>query len=341
MTKCKIYCLTLGQILDGSVEDDLINVFLENGDLGPYSELYDVAGFEIGLGSFCTEAGNWGIFSRKNSQVLIKAEWDYALPFGPEVVLIKRGDKFGLVDIRGKVLVEPVWDKLEHHPPNMIVQRDGLFGVIDGDGRIVIDTVWHEIKRLKSSGIPGRLPEFAVRQGRKWGLYDTSGKLILEPLFDEILMSAKVLACDEKLSPLVYHSVIFGQKATSNVFVTRLGHIINPTKDLFDAKSLSWFYIVFNNGHLGIADTHGQIAYDKRPYDKNAPIEPPSSVKNTLVWTADISTDIGRVHLKLWHVPGPANWDAKLYFSVQKDLKKQAPPVQKKKPAGGKGPKMN
>jgi len=341
MNKCKIYCMTVGEVLDGFITDRGIDVAAENGETIPYSHRYPAYSFENGLGSFSSEDGLWGIFARSSSQILVQPVWDFALPLGPNIIMIKREGKFGLVDLKGNVLVEPVWDKIEHHTPAMIVQKDGHFGVIDGEGKIVIDPTWDEIKRFKSNHIPGRYSEFAVKKGKKWGLYDSKGVLVLNPVFDDILMSCKVLACDENLTPILFKSVMFGQKATSNVFVNKLGHIMNPAKDLYDQNSLSWFYVVFNGGYFGLADIHGQIFYDHKPFDKNAPAEPPSDTKNRLVWATQIPTSIGAIYFKLWRVLGTATWDAKLYFSVQKDLRKKEPPAQKGRPANVNSNKTN
>ena len=99
-------------------------------------------------------------------------------------VVREKGDQglYGLIDIKGNVVLEPQYDQLNvinDHPNLMQVRKQGKYGVVDNQGKVILEPIYDMI----STWTP-ELLELSLKD--KSGLADKDGKIVLEPRFDTI-----------------------------------------------------------------------------------------------------------------------------------------------------------
>ena len=130
------------------------------------------------------EVGRYG-FLDGDGRVRLEFEWDGFVRVGPEgdTHVVKDGLS-GIVDYNGVVVVEPVWAGVKLFNEYGLAQvKDGeLYGLIDRSGKMVAPVEWVEIDDSNIS--EGYIVCYA--SGRKRGLMDQGGNVVLEPVWDDL-----------------------------------------------------------------------------------------------------------------------------------------------------------
>lgn len=91
------------------------------------------------------------------------------------------GEKYGLADTTGTILIEPIYDKLTYFSDNglALARRDGKYGFIERDG-----TVHIEFQYLNARGFKYGLA--AVQVDGKWGFINENNSFEIEPIFENV-----------------------------------------------------------------------------------------------------------------------------------------------------------
>ena len=104
----------------------------------------------------------------------------------PPLFIIEENGKFGFIDVTGKIVIEPVYDKVEPFSDGLacVLNEEGnvtkKWGYIDKTGKYVIEPHW---RILKNSDSAFRENMAVVRYEARYALIDKSGELICEPIF--------------------------------------------------------------------------------------------------------------------------------------------------------------
>ncbi len=114
--------------------------------------------------------GNWAV----------KPIYDRALGFEGGLATVRLHDKWGLIDNRGRIVVEPKFDDLVLFSTNGLaaVALNGKGGYIDRHGATVIAPQYDRAGRFASNGLA------AVSIGGKAGYIDAKGRFAIEPRFE-------------------------------------------------------------------------------------------------------------------------------------------------------------
>ncbi|WP_342331934.1 WG repeat-containing protein [Pedobacter sp. FW305-3-2-15-E-R2A2] len=99
-------------------------------------------------------------------------------------VVREKGEQglYGLIDIKGNVVLEPQYDQLDvlnDHVNLVRVRKGGKYGVVNDQGKVILEPRYD----LISAWTP-ELLELSLKD--KSGLADKDGKIVLEPRFDTI-----------------------------------------------------------------------------------------------------------------------------------------------------------
>ena len=127
-----------------------------------------------------------------------EAETAYAFNDGA-AVFTDENEKFGAVNKKGKIIVEPVWNNAFPMFVNglLIVQNEeGLYGLINKDGEVLVECQFdcmgidrsgqnffmsNYVQALKEDRIP-------FKKDRSWGITNSKGEYVINPQFDEIVL---------------------------------------------------------------------------------------------------------------------------------------------------------
>ncbi len=105
-------------------------------------------------------------------------------------VKVERDKKWGLVDINGKIVVEPIWEDVGFWEGGFVsVKQDGRWGLLDRSGKFVVQPRWEAVN---SPAMTGRI--VTAKENGKWGLFDTSGRVVAKPQWDAVSAFSEGLA---------------------------------------------------------------------------------------------------------------------------------------------------
>ena len=100
-----------------------------------------------GLTVFC-ENGKYG-YKDKKGELVIPAKYSEANPFidGLNCAIVKKKNKYGIINLANEFLVKPQYEEIEHVQSNhFIAKKKGLKGVITINNDVIIDFQYHNIE---------------------------------------------------------------------------------------------------------------------------------------------------------------------------------------------------
>lgn len=158
---------------------------------------------------------------------------------------VKRNNKYGLIDLSGKVLLDCNYDSIEPIlgiKNSLILTKDGKKGLASVTGSIIIENEYEEITALTDKYENG----YIVKNGEeKFGIIGTSKKIILPVQYEEI---KNVYAED---------TYVAKESGTWKIINTREETSINLEYD--NVKSIDSTYMVVERaGKYGVALTSGE-----------------------------------------------------------------------------------
>lgn len=97
--------------------------------------------------------------------------------------VIKLNDKYGCIDRKGKIIIQPTWDYILQGDKNkqLLVEKDSLYGFIDGKGQIIIKPQYQDAQLFREGLAP-------VSDGKKYGFINLKGDTIIPFLYDGTFM---------------------------------------------------------------------------------------------------------------------------------------------------------
>ena len=151
------------------------------------------------------------------------------------VLRVKKGDKYGLVDFTGKTLLAYEYDSIEAlkgTSNSLLTQKDGKYGLVDNTGKVIIPNEYKQILAISDKYENGYI---VVNDENKYGIIGYNTKTVVEPRYDEI-------------------KPIYG----NNLYVVKEGDtwkIANAENPLFDLGQNEVQEI--NSGNIIISNTDG------------------------------------------------------------------------------------
>ncbi len=103
-----------------------------------------------------------------------------------DVLKVQKDGKWGLIDLDGKELAQPIYDDiktLKGIENSIIVEKDGKKGLINDKGSKIIDTEYTDIQSFGDDYKNGYI---TINQENKYGITSFSGEQILENKYDKI-----------------------------------------------------------------------------------------------------------------------------------------------------------
>ena len=160
------------------IPDKTIDVFLCTYDVN-YDE-----------GTYKTKAlnnKNQEIFTEYNQiEAIENKDESNNLWYEKGVLKIQKDEKYGLINLEGKQILEPTYDSITALPNienAFLIMKDNLYGIADKSGQIILDPKYQEIKNLGKDNLSGYIVKMP---DSKYGIVDYSQAQILENKYDEI-----------------------------------------------------------------------------------------------------------------------------------------------------------
>ena len=132
--------------------------------------------------SIIGSANNWtlGKVNIHGDTIMEMKYRSFGYPQG-ELMWFFTGERYGLADTTGTILIEPIYEKLWYFADNelTLAKLENLFGFIDKQGSVRIPFKYQETKGFKH-GLA------AVKIDGSWGFVNSSGELVIQPKFENV-----------------------------------------------------------------------------------------------------------------------------------------------------------
>lgn len=119
--------------------------------------------------------GRWG-YVNEYGTVVIKQEYDAALPFQNGYAKVCKKGKWGIIDQSGKYLLKPEYTEIQDFFNGIaVIKKDDKYGYIREDFTFLIPCKYSSIGSFNSQGLVW------VQDGKKYGILKRDGSVFLEP----------------------------------------------------------------------------------------------------------------------------------------------------------------
>jgi hypothetical protein len=122
-----------------------------------------------------------GKLNRFGDTIMQKKYRAFGYPQG-KYMWYNTGEKYGLADTTGTILVKPIYENLTYFSSNglAVAKRNGKYGYINNKGEIIIDFKYDEARGFKYDLAP-------VKINGKWGFINKFGTFKIKPKFENII----------------------------------------------------------------------------------------------------------------------------------------------------------
>lgn len=143
------------------------------------------------------EEGKKGVLKTDGTVVLEPKYDDITYLEDVDDFLVKNNEKYGIISSKKETKVQIIYDKIELMDADAglyLVQKDNKYGVMDFKGNIRIyienDEIGVDAGKFEENGIKNKYilagNLIPVRKDEKWGLYDKSGKQLVDFKYDSL-----------------------------------------------------------------------------------------------------------------------------------------------------------
>lgn len=137
----------------------------------------------------------WGL---KNASGKIVKSPQYQIiftknPFKKGLLIVKKDDLLGIINARGKYVIEPSLNKIDIFTQGKLfrVLKDQLWGIINAKGKFIFKPQFSQLTPMKEGG-------FKPQKNNLWGYINTKGKQVISPSLQQIKPFKEGLALVQK-----------------------------------------------------------------------------------------------------------------------------------------------
>ncbi len=213
----------------------------------------------------CYEEDTYIILDRREKELFSEFEEiepimisEETMEMEKQVLIYKENDLYGLVDLSGKKLTEPIYENiksLKNKPGNLLVTKEDLCGVLDSNGNEIVPVKYNSVKSDEfSSEIDGYMRTGYIisektKTGIIFGYADYTGKVLIKPKYESISRALEYQ--DEDIYLIIMENGKKGViKNKKKIIKNRFQNI-----HFYDASNV---FIVNKNGKYGFYNNEGK-----------------------------------------------------------------------------------
>ena len=201
------------------------------------------------------EKGKAG-YADASGTLVIPCNYDAAFPFENGMGRVMKGEKLGLVDAQGNVVVTPQWDDLAYDKEHNLyrVKKGKNYGILDGKGNVLVQAKYSYISGFNRYGkallaVGGKSTPNQQMKGKnylmnaKYGVLNADGTIAIE---------AKWKGLYEFTNAVASNTVGYGMLLKQRVF--NIGDTLITDCEYVGYDSKGWFA-----SNAGVMDAKGNI----------------------------------------------------------------------------------
>jgi len=123
-----------------------------------------------------------------------------------KIFYVKIDGKFGIIDDKNRILVEPIYDDIHDFDSyniynNLLIFKKGdKFGLMDKNGKISIDAMYNYIDAVFRKTEYQEKEYYQVEIDGKFGIIDINNNIVLEIIYDEVNVPELYVKLDNKFA---------------------------------------------------------------------------------------------------------------------------------------------
>lgn len=146
----------------------------------------DAGGFSEGLANVVKENQRIEYIDRSGrTEITLDGSIETAYPFKEGVAMIRKDEKYGYIDKKGKIIIPAQYEEAGHFSEGKAYvvlsgsDKDQQYGYINKEGKLVINPQFERAGDFKEGMA-------MIKTGKKYGFISESGKISITPQFDEV-----------------------------------------------------------------------------------------------------------------------------------------------------------
>lgn len=117
-------------------------------------------------------------------RIVLDPVYDEIRPFYEGLAIVRRGRNYGCVDLRGRIVLQPKFPPLERFGDGLAaVTIKRKLGYIDRSGKVVIEPRYERARPFREGLAAVTLDACEDANSVRYGFIDKSGRLLIEPRF--------------------------------------------------------------------------------------------------------------------------------------------------------------
>lgn len=205
------------------------------------------------------------------------------LEFATNTLIVEKNGKYGLIDLKGRELLETSYDnieKLEGVENSLLITKDGQVGLCDYQGTVIIEAKYKEIKSIGNDYKNGYI---TVSDSNLYGIIDFNKSVIfdnqyldIKPVYssnkyavkiDEgyrvIDRNGKILVEDnfEDIKEINDTNIVFGKNGKYGIITTSLEKKVEAQYEELTLMKAN-YYIAKKDGKYGVISINNEVQID-------------------------------------------------------------------------------
>ncbi len=173
-----------GNVIIQPTYDEMITI--PNNQKGIFICVYDVNETDNTYKTKVLNEKNEQLFSQYEIIEAIDNYEDSTVWYEDNVLKVKSGDKYGLINFKGEKVLDIIYDdiiSLKGVKNSLILKKDGNVGICNNYGNIIADTIYKDVKALGNNYENGYI---IVTADNKYGVIGIDKNIIIEPTYEAI-----------------------------------------------------------------------------------------------------------------------------------------------------------
>ncbi len=147
-----------------------------------YDEIYNIHEY---YGYLRVSKNNkFGLVNSANAEIVVPLEYESIEYTRNETAVAIKEGRFGVIDVRNKIVVPFIYDSIMNHYDGFAVYKDELAGFINEEGSVILPVEFYNISEVKDGYITAVIND--ENDEHKYAVYDLNGEEIVPPIYDYI-----------------------------------------------------------------------------------------------------------------------------------------------------------
>ena len=181
------------------------------------------------------------------------------VPYEKTVLKFKKDNKYGLIDLNGKIIVKPIYDDISNMPykeGELIVKQNDKYGVINIKGTVLVEIKYDSItgdnyySKETEYKEDGYIVGIKTEEGFRYGYINAEGKMFLKTEYNKVYRMTDIEETD---------SYLVAEKSGQAGLYKNDKNILEHQYQGIEYDDINKLLVVEKNAKYGVMDITGKV----------------------------------------------------------------------------------